>query len=179
MDRCRYCTKILPQLVPVSDRTSSCSQVTKAKFILHWLNNMEIAHQAIQSSLWGLLSQPHFLLLPNQHCSINFVRTTFSLYVHHYLSWKCRRHVVNMPISGSNVRKFQKRLICLRHGIFFMSKSRVGGLSWSLIMNEESTHKKCMKKYLLRSKIIPLSDVKMQYEEFAIANLLLIARLKN
>ncbi len=36
-----------------------------------------------------------------------------------------------------------------------------------------------MKKYLLTSKIIPLSDVKMQEKEFAITNLLLIPALKN
>ncbi len=36
-----------------------------------------------------------------------------------------------------------------------------------------------MKKYVLRSNIIPLSDVKMQEQEFEIANLLLIPKLKN
>ncbi len=45
---------------------------------------------------------------------------------------------------------------------FLMSKSCAGGLLWSLIMNKASTHKKCTKKYLLRSKIIPLSEVKMR-----------------
>ncbi len=36
-----------------------------------------------------------------------------------------------------------------------------------------------MKKYLLMSNIIPLSDVKMQEKEFEIANLLLIPKLEN
>ena len=36
-----------------------------------------------------------------------------------------------------------------------------------------------MKKYPLRSNIIPLSDVKMQEKEFEIANILLIPKLKN
>ena len=64
------------------------------------------------------------------------------------------------PIAIASLVNFY---LALKMGFFF-SKSCVKGLSWSLIVNEASTHFmiKNTKKYLLRSKIIPLSDVKMQ-----------------
>ncbi len=34
------------------------------------------------------------------------------------LSWKCCRHVNNMSMTGSNVRKFQKQLVYHGQGFF-------------------------------------------------------------